>query len=235
MAKRTAKPSRKSRKTIVKRAAKKAPARASKRTTRRPAKPANRAEVMRRFSTAVLKEESQGVEVKSWQEARQGVPGSKRFVPSTGGVEPVVQATQTVNASPRLDPLSGPMAVPKPRNEQFVLAPKRKGRKAKRIETPQDFGQVDLQQATANGGRSVGRLKAENLQRAAGRIQPLMAPSEETKGRSSKGKSSALKPGSASGLDSSYMEFGEVEIGQQTLRGSRKVGTLSGYQKADQV
>lgn len=195
--------------------------------------PAAKSPVARRmaaFSGKVLEEESVPVAVRSFSEARAGSEGSKVLIPTTGQVEP------------RLEPiLGGGLVVPKAREElEGFQSPPPSKRKA-RLETPDAFGQVELRQATASGGRRVSRAKPENLQRGASRIHAL-ASAEEAAAKGGKTKrgpqgsfevqqqtaSGSRAPGAGGGpaVPSSLTDWGEVEIGQQTRSGARKVGTL---------
>ena len=96
------------------------------------------------FSAKALAEEEEPVAVRSWSEAKQGSSGSKQFLPKTGQVrkappaededeEPrdadeesadetpreAAQAPPPATAKPRLDPLTGPLAVPRDRELEF--------------------------------------------------------------------------------------------------------------------
>lgn len=138
---------------------------------------------------------------------------------------------------PQMNPLSGPMAVPKDRELEFEVAPRHKIKKAgKGGERPEEFGPVELRQATASGGRHITRSLPENLQRAADRIQPLATPPEKTSGKKSspaeRFEVSMDKRAGPKLPDLSH--WGDVEIGQQTLSGSRKVGTLTPQQQAEE-
>lgn len=200
------------------------------------------AQRMAAFSAKVLEEEEAPVAVRSFIEARAGSSGSKEYLPKTGEVsateEEDAEESDTgegdVDASgePRLQPLSGPMAVPKNQSDEFHVAERKAPKRGTRAVKPEEFGPVELRQATASGGRFLTRSKAENLQKAASRIHPL-ASSDASQTMKGKAKAPSFTVGQ-SGRDESgalraqkdLMDFGEVEIGQQTLSGSRKVGKL---------
>ncbi len=134
-----------------------------------------------------------------------------------------------IRREPRPEPLAGKMAVPNDQPLEFDVDMDRKSRgkkKGRRGVRPEEFGLVELRQATATGGKHLTRSKPENLQRGATRIQPLATPEpgREKKRRDETFEVSApTRPGLRA---ADLMEFGEVEIGQQTLSGSRKVGNL---------
>lgn len=224
---------------------------------------------MAAFSDKVLREEEEGVAVRSWSEAKTGQPGSKELLPKTGEVRPkggvnwedLVEDEEAEDddeaprkdvfgeaepeqkdeesekdaegeeePEPRLEPLTGPQSVPKdvPTEPKFEVSRGKKGKKA--LPAP-DFGVVELRQATATGGRHITRSKAENLQRAVDRIQALATP-EKRKGKRPKASPekfdvvSDAPPAGAGYKTPDLTDFGEVEIGQQTRSGKRKVGTL---------
>lgn len=196
---------------------------------------------MTQFSKQALKEEEQPVAVRSFSEARAGSKGSATLLPKTGEVtspDPSPKRTP-VGSEPRLGPLLGEVAVPKVRAQEFV-AP-RLGKKKPKLDTPETFGQVELRQATATGGRHIARAKPENLQRGASRIGALARAEEPTKGkkrRESESPDFEVQQQTASGsrtpgektvlpVERLLTDFGEIEIDQQTRSGARKVGRLA--------
>lgn len=197
---------------------------------------------MTAYSKKVLQEEAKPVAVRSWSEAKQGHAGGQEYVPRTGEVRPAAVPPRPPQGSPeaegesehgdrvRIEPLSGPVAVPRSRVEEFDLAPARptKGKRSK-AETPKDFGPVELRQATASGGRHLTRAKAENLQRGAGRIQPLASAPTASAAKRASGRGERPRRDAspeAAGRLPDLSDWGEIEIDQQTLSGSRKVGNL---------
>lgn len=176
---------------------------------------------MAAFSQKVIKEEERPVAVRSFTEARAGSEGSTVLTPKTGEVEP------------RMQPMTGQQAVPR-RSESPEFAA---GRPRKmRVETPDSFGPIELRQATASGGRHITRAKAENLQRGASRIGALASPgAEERRGGSRKDDEFEVarpRP-EAAVLPDALTDMGDVEIEQQTLSGSRRVGRLAKSEKEE--
>lgn len=179
------------------------------------------------FSKQILAEETTPVAVRSWSEAKTGSTGHQELLPKTGHVRPVDEDPSDASPEPRASPLAGPMAVPKAQKEEFRAGPHSR----RKTETPQDFGQVELRQATASGGRHLTKAKAENLQRGASRIRPLASGKDEPTARrhleaEDSETDSSLAPPRKLPSPKELTDFGEVEIGQQTLSGSRKVGKL---------
>jgi hypothetical protein len=134
--------------------------------------------------------------------------------------------------------MSGKLGIPKQRTEEYQVAPAltKKGR-APKLETTESYGPVELRQATATGGRHITRSNPENLQKGASRIQPLASGGEAKKGEKHKPERFDVAQQTRSGtrdpraptagpLSSDLSDFGEIEIGQQTLSGSRKIGKL---------
>ena len=210
---------------------------------------------MAAFSAQVLAEEEKAVQVRTFNEARAGIEASAEFTPKTGEVQPLdAQAPKGKASAAQLEQFlskrpskpaaaagssadlefeaDGPSAAPTRsldrKSEHLVAANKR--RKPK-LETAEDYGKVELRQATASGGRKVASLHKDNLQRAAERLKPL-ASAEESKTRSKPDTFEVAQDGSArASRMPDISDFGEVEIGQQTLSGSRRVGRLK---KADE-
>jgi hypothetical protein len=192
-------------------------------------KAAARAKAMAAFSSKVLTEEEAPVAVRSFIEARQGIEKSQELNAKTGEVSARVDLppSNRPSAEPRADPLSGPVAVPRPQNEEFKIRERATPKKGQKAVTPEDFGQVELRQATASGaGRHLTTAKPENLQRGAGRIKPLTSGEDDATPSLSKKSKGDFVVGSQGGAKADLSDFGEVEIGQQTLKGSKKIGTL---------
>lgn len=191
-----------------------------------------RAKAMAAFSSKVLQEEEAPVAVRSFIEARQGGEGAQQYLPKTGEVTPSTAAPRpslSPSSEPRAEPLSGPAAVPRPQTDPgFQIRERTAPKKGTKAVTPEDFGQVELRQATASGtGRHLTTAKPENLQRGAERIKPLASGEDETPGNITKkpGKD-RFQVGGGNVPQADLSDFGEVEIGQQTLKGSKKIGTL---------
>lgn len=195
---------------------------------------------MAAFSAKILKEEETPVAVRSWTEAKTGSQGSQELIPKTGTVVSTgTPAPPTSAGEPRLDPLTGPAAVPRARNERFEFRESTAPKRGKKAQNPQDFGQVELRQATASGGRHLTRAKPENLQRGASRIRPLASGEETGHMGATKRERFEVPPpvqhenegGRAGTLPTDLLDFGDVTIGQQTRSGSRTVGKLDTEKK----
>lgn len=231
----------KAKKSAPKRSARSAP---KKKTPPRKAAPKVRPRAaprkMAAFSAKILQEEEVPVAVRSWTEAKTGSVGGQELLPKTGEVTSTGTPAPRTPPTPdvRLDPLAGPVSVPRARNEQYEFQARTAPKRGKKAEKPEEFGQVELRQATASGGRHLTRAKPENLQRGAGRIRPL-ASSEEAAKPASKRESFDVPPtieqdakgGRAGPLPTDLLDFGDVEIGQQTRSGSRTVGKLEAEKK----
>lgn len=207
-------------------AKKAAPAKRAKPKSGTPAKAAPKKlratppKALQAFSKQVLKEEEAPVAVRSFNEARAGVVASKEYVPKTG---------QTHDA-PRLEPLSGPAAVPKPRQDvEFHIEQPKKG-KAHELQTKDDLGKIELRQQ--RGGRDVAIANAspDYLQRGlkqateSGRITASEPERAHKKTKAERFKVKEDEP--ESDKDSVLEDFGEIEIAQQTRRGRKTLGTL---------
>jgi len=136
------------------------------------------------------------------------------------------------SGKPQMNPLTGPQSVPKDHELEFEVATRPKIKKAgKGGERPEEFGPVELRQATASGGRHLTRALPENLQRGAERIQPLATPPDKKKKlEPERFEVSMDKRAGPNYAD--LAQWGDVEIGQQTLSGSRSVGKLSPQEEA---
>lgn len=217
---------------------------------------------MAAFSAKILQEEEAPVAVRSWSEAKAGSSGRKEYHPKTGEVTPKPTSTPAPRApeideeeddvdeeeadvelekdsdgsEPRLEPLLGQAAVPKSKVEQFEFVKTPKAKKGKKPERPEEFGQVELRQATASGGRHLTRARPENLQRGASRIGPLASSEAAHHAKvepdhfdvAQQSKSGNRRPGAPPAGPSAkdLFDFGEVEIDQQTRSGAKKVGKL---------
>lgn len=255
-----AKPTKKSSAPVKKTKPKVAPARAkgaSKKASPKPAPAKAPKTKMAAFSAKVLAEEEAAVQVRTFNEARAGIQASAEFTPKTGEVQSLAtdapkgkaSASQleeflskrsskpAAPAAPSADleyEADAPAAVPTRsldrKSEHLVAANKR--RKPK-LETAEDYGKVELRQATASGGRKVASLHKDNLQRAVERLKPL-ASAEETKTKSKPDKFEVAQDASTRAARMpDISDFGEVEIGQQTLSGSRRVGRLKKSDEGD--
>lgn len=214
------------------------PARPAKKTVRATlvAKPHGAlAQRMTAFSEKVREEEEAPVAVRSFSEARAGLEGSKVLVPSTGRVEPADSEEESEEddeedaGEPQMKPILGQMALPRTRQEAFQ--PPRATKRGTKVATPDDFGQIELRQATASGeGKHLAHARAENLQRGASRIGALASPGAPPKAAKARPRADeefdVARPGAGRKNLESLADFGDVEIDQQTLSGSRKLGKL---------
>lgn len=143
-------------------------------------------------------------------------------------------ASRDATGEPRTNPMTGQMSVPRDNETSFAVESDhkqrlaKKGKKGKKGVRPEEFGLVDLRQATASGGKHLARVKPENLQeKGNSKIRAITAePDAHQKKRAPDRFEVSMDKRSGPKLPD-LSDFGEVEIGQQTLSGSRKVGTLT--------
>lgn len=197
-----------------------------------------RAAKMAAFSKTVLREEEEPVTVRSFVEAREGTEKSRALDVKTGAVAPSAeeQADEDVPEftpapAPKIAPLAGPLSIPKRKEEEeFHLA--RPSKRGKRAEPPtkEDFGKVELRMQRAKGDAVIGRATPDYLQRSfnkakeSGRVAGTDAQREPT---SPKEESFEVTQDQPSGSkDASLLDFGDVEVAQQTRTGRKKLGRL---------
>jgi hypothetical protein len=181
-------------------------------------------------------DESEETETEEPESSEQGGEGTDEEPSDDSDEEAPAEEPPRPTGKPQMNPLTGPLAVPKDRELEFEVAPRHKIKKAgKGGERPEEFGPVELRQATASGGRHITRALPENLQRGAERIQPLATGTEKGGAKKKAGpeRFEVSMDKRAGPRLPDISTWGDVEIGQQTLSGSRKVGMLSPEEEAE--
>ena len=199
--------------------------------------------MMAAFSAKMLEEEAEPVAVRSFVEARQGVEASKELNVKTGQAQAVDDSEDLDEETdedvpefkpappPKLEPLTGPVAVPKKRpDEEFRIATPRKKGKGAEAPTKADLGKIELRMQRGTGDATIGRASPDYLQRSfnrakeTGRVTGGGARKEPEKTREDEFE--VAQDRSAAPKDTSLLDFGDVEIAQQTRSGRKKLGKL---------
>lgn len=203
--------------------------------------------MMAAFSKQVLEEEEAPVAVRSFIEARQGVEKSKELNVKTGEMDPATDDEGTDEPegdvpeftsapAPKLEPLAGPAAVPKRKGEEdFRIA--QSSKKGKKPEAPSkdDLGKIELRMQRGSGDATIGRASPDYLQRSFNRAKEsgrvAAPPARKTATKDEAFEVAQDKP--APPRDASLLDFGDVEIAQQTRSGRKKLGKLDPDENED--
>ncbi len=204
---------------------------------------------MAAFAQQVTKEEVAPVAVRTFNEARAGVEKSKELDVRSGSVKRVAakaedeeelaefeevneptppRPIQQGRVPPQMEPLTGKLAVPKRKeSEEFQIAAPSKGKKSA-PPTRDDLGKIELRMQRGTTDKTVANASPDYLQRSfkkasqSGKTAAMPAEGEERSEDSF--EVTADKPERR--FDASLMDFGDVEIAQQTRKGKRTLGTL---------
>lgn len=139
---------------------------------------------------------------------------------------------------PKMEPLAGPAAVPKPREEEeFKLAsPPPKGKKGA-LATKEDLGRIELRMQRGTKDEKIAEANPDYLQRsfnkAAERGKVAATTGQRGEHEEKPEEFEVAMDKSNRKVDASLLDFGDVEIAQQTRKGSRKVGKLDNEKDED--
>lgn len=139
---------------------------------------------------------------------------------------------------PKMEPLTGPLAVPKAREpEEFKLAaPPPKGKKGA-LPTKDDLGRIELRMQRGTKDEKIAEANPDYLQRsfnkAAERGKVAATTGQRGEHEEKAEEFEVAMDKSNRKVDASLLDFGDVEIAQQTRKGSRKVGKLDADKDED--
>lgn len=132
---------------------------------------------------------------------------------------------------PQMEPLAGPVAVPKRReSEEFQLGATAKKGKKGALPTKEDLGRIELRMQRGTKDQKIAEANPDYLQRSfnkaaeKGKVAATTGQRGEHESKDEEFEV-AMDKGNKR-LDQSLLDFGDVEIAQQTRKGSRKVGKL---------
>lgn len=205
---------------------------------------------MAAFAQQVTKEEETPVAVRTFNEARAGVEKSKELDVRSGAMKPVAardeddeelaefeevdesspppRPIQQGRVPPQMEPLTGKFAVPKRKeSEEFQIANPPKGKKSA-PPTKDDLGKIELRMQRGTTDKTVANASPDYLQRSFKKAsqsgKTAAMPAEAGERGEDSFEVTADKPERR--VDATLMDFGDVEIAQQTRKGKRTLGTL---------
>lgn len=150
-------------------------------------------------------------------------------------IERDLEGMETENPPPRpkMEPLTGRLAVPKrsnPLEEEFRPGPSAKKGKKGAPPTKEEFGKIELRMQRGTKDEAIATASPDYLQRSfrhaaqKGKVAAT-APVVSDEPHKPEEFEVAMDKGKRR-VDAALTDFGDVEIAQQTRRGSRKVGKL---------
>jgi hypothetical protein len=136
-------------------------------------------------------------------------------------------------SQPKLEPLAGQASVPKrtnPLDEEFKVGASAKKGKKGAPPTKEDLGKIELRMQRGSKDEAIAHASPDYLQRSFNKAaqKGKVAATSAAKG-SEEHKVDEFEVAMDKGqkrLDAALSDFGDIEIAQQTRRGSKKVGKL---------
>lgn len=132
---------------------------------------------------------------------------------------------------PAMQPLSGPAAVPKTKpTEEFKVAPPPGKKKKDQLQTRDDLGKIELKMQRGTKDATIANASPDYLQRSykkaaqSGKTSATSMKHDESNKSDAHFEVAQDKPDKP--LDSSLLDFGDVEIAQQTRKGKKTLGKL---------